>query len=112
MIGFVAPIEGAESLPWQAADQFRVLKDDVSPQHHGLAATNDFLVQLEEEAEIDFAFAETTADSSALSAAEVPGFVATDIKELAGEIGEQFVVETAQEFHGSRMLRSDREWPT
>src|SRR5580765_7359426 len=38
MIGFVTPVEGAELLFGQAADQVRVLEDDVSPEHHSLVA--------------------------------------------------------------------------
>src|SRR5689334_16084779 len=34
MIRFVPPVEGAKFLFGQAADQFRVLENDVSPEHH------------------------------------------------------------------------------
>ena len=106
MVRLVTPVHGDE-LFGQATDEFGMFQDDVAPEHHGSAATVDFALEFLDEVEIDAAFALGLATLFALAFAEVPGFVAADVEILAGKIGEQFVVETADERQGAGMFRGE-----
>src|ERR1035437_9681899 len=95
MIRFVAPVQRDE-VAWQFFDEFRVMQNDVAPEHHALAARGNFTVNLFQEVEINPTFAKSRAKLFALAAAQIPRLVAADVEELAGKVRQQLVVKVAQ----------------
>src|SRR5258708_21405524 len=85
MVRLVPPIQGDHVLG-QFLQKLRMLDDDVAPKHHSAASSGHLAMDLPEEIHIDTTFASCLAKLFALAPAQVPGFVATDIKSLAGEI--------------------------
>ena len=107
MVGFVTPVQGDEVLG-QFFDKFRVVQDNVAPEHHLPVARGNLAIDLFQKIEIDAAFAFLSAQPFALAAAQVPGFVATDVEIAARKIRQQFSIKLAQEGQGARMIGSER----
>src|SRR4051794_4088792 len=104
MVRFVTPVQ-RDQMTRQFAYPFRVTQDDVAPEQDSPSARCCFALDLFEEVDIDAAFAFGGAELFALAEAEIPGFVAADIKVCAGKIREQFIVESAQEGKRAGMIR-------
>ena len=106
MIRLVTPIQ-SDDIFRKLANQFRIFQNDVAPEHHRFAARGNFALNLFKKLQINFSFAEPVAKLFALAATQIPSFVAADVKELAGKVGEQFIIESAQKGNRAGMIRRE-----
>src|SRR5262245_47831142 len=67
MVGFVTPVQSNQIFR-QFLDQFRIMQNDVAPEHHSAAASRDFPVNALQKIEVDAAFADFLTQTFALTA--------------------------------------------
>src|SRR6266850_1302312 len=80
------------------------MQDDIAPELHAPVSDRNFAMDFFQKVQINAPFAFSFAEGAALAAAEVPGFVTTDIEVGTAEVWEQFVVEFAQKWKRVRMI--------
>src|SRR5690349_17929209 len=107
MIGFIAPVQRDHVLG-QFLNEFRMMQNNIAPEHHPASAPSDFAMDRFQKVEIHTAFAFSRAYPFALSSAKVPGFITTDIESIAGEMRQQLIVKSAQKREGALMIRRKR----
>ena len=104
MLGLIAPIQG-DDIFRQFLNEFGMMQNNITPEHHPAAPRGDFAMNLFQKLKINPPFASQLAQLFAATAAQVPGFIATDIKTAAGEMRQQFIVKLAQKRERAGMIR-------
>ena len=75
-----------------------MIHDDVIPELHGSPTPLHQIVDLEQEVQIHSAYASLLTGSISLALTQIESLITTDVELATGEVGEQFIVELAQQF--------------
>src|SRR5438045_8917373 len=103
MICVVTPVQ-SDQVPGQFWNQFRIMQDNVAPEHQLPATRRYFAMNPFDKIQVNAPFPFFLAQFFGLPPAQVPGFVATNIESFASEMRKQFIIKLPKKWKCPRIF--------